>query len=198
MQRYIARLKLVPHETLRWLNSIDSTKLAGRPFTLKENEKSMYRYRQFIKRYLVYSVRTTRFRRDQILQQHHAQWIEVQWTLLEQINDELVRLKLVNIEISSEQLIEEEAELEQRVFRYLIAILQQKIAFSIYVNSLLHFTIVLRINDVLESQIESKHYIASLAGLVWCGYIIMLKKIFHDSFEDSNEVTMNMMEQFKI
>ena len=151
MQRCIARLKLVPHETLRQLNSIDSTKPTRRLFTLKENEKSIYRYRQFIKRCLVYSVRTTRLRYDQILQQHHAQWIEAQQTLLEQINGELIWLRLVSIEISSEQLAEKEAKLEQRVFRYLIAILQQKVAFLVYVNLLLHFTIVLGINDVLES-----------------------------------------------
>ena len=197
MQRCAARLKLVPHETLRWLNSIDPTKPAGRPFTLKKNEKSMYRYRQFIKRCLVYSVRTARLGRDQALQQHHAQWTEAQWTLLEQINGELVRLGPVDIEISSEQLAEEEAELEQRVFRYLIAILQQKVAFSVYVNPLLHFAAVLGINDVLGSWVEPKHYTASLAGLVWCGRMMMLEEVFHDSPEDPNEVTVDMVEQFK-
>ena len=65
MQRCAARLKLVPHETLRWLNSIDPTKPAGRPFTLKENEKSMYRYRQFMKRCLVYCSRTARLGREE-------------------------------------------------------------------------------------------------------------------------------------
>jgi hypothetical protein len=57
IQRCAARLKLVSHETLRWLNSIDPIKPTGRPFTLKENEKSMYRYRQYIKRCLVYCCR---------------------------------------------------------------------------------------------------------------------------------------------
>ena len=67
MQRCAARLKRVPHETLRWLNSIDPMKPAGRPFTLKENEKSMYRYRQFMKRCLVYCSRAVKLGRDEVL-----------------------------------------------------------------------------------------------------------------------------------
>lgn len=45
IERCTRRMKLVPHETLRWLNSVDPSKPAGRPFMLKQHEESMYRYR---------------------------------------------------------------------------------------------------------------------------------------------------------
>jgi hypothetical protein len=56
IERCAARLKLVPHETLCWLNSINPMKPAGAPFKLKEHEDLMYRYQQFFKRMLVYCV----------------------------------------------------------------------------------------------------------------------------------------------
>ena len=83
------------------------------------------------------------------------------------------------------------------MFRYLIAILQQQVVFNVYVNPLLHFAAVLGINDALGSWAEPKHYTASLAGLVWCGRMLMVEHVFQDSPEDPNEVSVDMVEQFK-
>ena len=197
MQRCAARLKLVPHETLRWLNSIDPMKPAGRPFTLKENEKSMYRYRQFMKRCLVYCSRAARLGRSKAQLQHQIQWTDEQWRLLEQINEELTRLGPVRGDLSAEECAEVEAELDQAVFQYCISMLRQQVAFKVFVNPLLHFAAVLGINDVTGGWAEPKHYTASLAGLVWCSRMLMLEDVFQDSPEDPNEVSVDMVEQFK-
>jgi superfamily II DNA or RNA helicase len=201
MRRCAARLKLVPHETLRWLNSIDPMKPAARPFTLKENEKSMYRYRQFMKRCLVYCSRAGRLGRNGARLQHRIEWTDEQWALLEQVNAELTRLGPVKEDIPAEACAELEAELEaeldQVVFRYCISMLRQQVAFKPYVNPLLHFAAVLGINDATGGWAEPKHYTASLAGLVWCSRMLMLEDVFQDSPDDPNDVTVDMVEHFK-
>ena len=65
-----------------------------------------------------------------------------------------------------------------------------------YENSLLFFVAVLGINNTRESYRELKYYIGSLAGLVWCSYILMLEEVFRDSLEDSNEMTIETVEEF--
>ena len=92
MQRCAARLKLVPYESLLWLNSINPMKPAGRPFKLKQNEKSMYRYRQFIKRCLVYGVRVGRLEREASRQSHGIRWTDIQWEWLQRIEAALSQL----------------------------------------------------------------------------------------------------------
>ena len=54
MTRCAARLKLVPHETLRWLNSIELTMLHGKPLQLKDYESSMADYKRCAARYVCY------------------------------------------------------------------------------------------------------------------------------------------------
>jgi hypothetical protein len=82
-------MELVPHETLRWLNSIDSNKPAGAPFTLKERDKSIYKYQQFGKRCLCYCGRMYRLEREEAEKQHGIRFNEVQWEKLEGIMDQL-------------------------------------------------------------------------------------------------------------
>ena len=76
MRQCIARLSLVPHETLLWLNSIDPMKPAGQPFALKQNEKSMGRYRQFMRRCLTYCVRVACLGREVAQQLHGIRWTD--------------------------------------------------------------------------------------------------------------------------
>jgi superfamily II DNA helicase RecQ len=197
MLRCAVRLKLVPHETLRWLNSIDPMKPAARPFTLKENEKSMYRYRQFMKRCLVYCSRAAQVGRNEARLQHQIEWTDEQWRLLEQVNAELTRLGPVRDDIPAEERAEREGELDQGVFRYCMSMLRQQVAFKLYVNPLLHFAAVLGINNPTGGWAEPKHYTASLAGLVWCSRMLMLEDVFQDSPDDPNEVTVDMVEHFK-
>ena len=54
MARCIKRLKLVPRETLRWLNSIGPKTPHGRPVRLKDHERSMEDYKRYYGRYLCY------------------------------------------------------------------------------------------------------------------------------------------------
>ena len=70
IERCSRRMELVPHETLRWLNSIDPNKPAGGPFTQKERDKSIYKYRQFGKRCLCYCGRMYRLGREEAEKQH--------------------------------------------------------------------------------------------------------------------------------
>ena len=63
-----------------------------------------------------------------------------------------------------------------------------------YKNLLLFFAIVLSINDARGSYRESKHYIESLARLVWCGRILILEKVFYDSPKDPNKITIEIVE----
>ena len=136
MQRCAASLKLVPHETLRCLHSIDPMKPVGKPFTLKENEKLMYGYRQFMKRYLVYCSRAARLGQDETQLQNQIRWTDEQWALLEQVNQELTRLESVRGDPSPGETAKEKVELDQAVFRYLMSTLRQQVAFEVFVNPL--------------------------------------------------------------
>lgn len=201
MQRCAARLKLVPRESLLWLNSIDPIKPAGRPFELKQNEKSMYRYRQFIKRCLVYCVRAGRLGREVSRQSHGIRWNDAQWEWLQRIEAALGQFSDVREEDKEEDEEEEEKErqqaLDEAVFAYCIAMLQQRVLVNWYENPLLFFAAVLGINDARGSWSEPKHYTGSLAGLVWCGRMLLLEEAFRDSPEDPNEMTMEMVEGFQ-
>jgi hypothetical protein len=76
-------------------------------------------------------------------------------------------------------------------------LLRQQVTFQVYVNPLLHFCAVLGINNKTGGYSEVKHYTASLAGMTWCGRILMLKHVFQDAPVDLNEVSIDMVEQFK-
>jgi hypothetical protein len=65
------------------------------------------------------------------------------------------------------------------------------------VNPLLYFYVVLGINDVKGTWSEAKHFTASLAGLVWYGRMLMLEDVFQDAPDNPDEVTVDMVEQFK-
>ena len=201
MQRCAARLKLVPHESLLWLNSIDPMKPAGRPFELKQNEKSMYRYRQFVKRCLVYSVRAGRLGREASRQSHGIRWTDRQWEWLQRIEAALGQLGEASEDNEDDDEDEEDPErqraLDEVVFAYCIAMLQQQVLVNWYENPLLFFAAVLGINDARGSWSEPKHYTGSLAGLVWCGRMLLLEEAFRESPEDPNEMTMEMVEGFQ-
>ena len=53
---------------------------------------------------------------------------------------------------------------------------------------------MLGINNARESYREPKHYMGSLARLVWCERMLILKKIFYDSLEDLNKMTIEIVE----
>ena len=91
---------------------------------------------------------------------------------------------------------EKEWTLDEAVFVYCIAMLQQRVLVNWYENPLLFFAAVLGINDARGSYREPKHYTGSLAGLVWCGYMLMLEEAFRDCPEDLNEMTMETVEAF--
>jgi superfamily II DNA helicase RecQ len=201
IKRCSRRMELVPHETLRWLNSIDPNKPAGAPFTLKERDKSMYKYRQFGKRCLCYCGRMYRLGREEAEEQHGIRFNDVQWEKLEGIVDRLDVMADKESEEGEEGEVEEADEqttaLDQAVFEFWVAILKQKVAFKVYVNPLLHFAAVLGINDETGGWTQAKHFTASLAGLVWCGRVLMLEHIFDGQPEDPEEITIDMVEQFK-
>ena len=203
MRQCTARLSLVPHETLLWLNSIDPMKPAGQPFALKQNGKSMGRYRQFMRRCLTYCVRMARLGREVAQQLHGIRWTDAQWTALQQIVVVLDQLGPVLPEDVSEEEEdtseeeEQEQELDKAVFAYCIAMLQQRVLVNWYENPLLFFAAVLGINDARGSYREPKHYTGSLAGLVWCSRMLMLEEAFRDSPEDPNEMTMETVEAFQ-
>ncbi|KEF50778.1 uncharacterized protein A1O9_13170, partial [Exophiala aquamarina CBS 119918] len=202
MQRCAARLKLVPHESLLWLNSIDPMKPAGRPFELKQNEKSMYRYRQFVKRCLIYSVRTGRLGREVSRQSHGIRWTDVQWEWLQRIEAVLGLLGSGRQEDGEDEEDGEEGKewqhaLDEAVFTYCIVMLQQRVLVNWYESPLLFFAAVLGINDARGSWSEPKHYTGSLAGLVWCGRMLLLEEAFRESPEDPNEMTVETVDGFQ-
>jgi len=148
LKRCSGRLKLVPHETLRWLNSIDPTKPAGAPFKMKEHEDSMYRYRQFFKRCLCYGVRTSRLGRNEAAAQHGIQFNDVQWEQIQCINEALSQLRPEHGDMTEEERAESKADLDRAVSKYYVGLLRQKVAFKVFMNPLLYFYAVLGINNV--------------------------------------------------
>ncbi|CAJ2500812.1 Uu.00g036650.m01.CDS01 [Anthostomella pinea] len=79
------RLELVPHETLRWLASIDPGKPAGRPFGVKEHASSMDRYKGYWKRYLCYYLQVWRLGQEEAAAQHGVRFSDAQWDRLEAV-----------------------------------------------------------------------------------------------------------------
>ena len=195
IRRCSERLASVPHETLRWLNSIDPNKPAGDPFRMKEREDSMYRYRQFVKRYLCYCMRMLRLGRKEAEEKHGIRFTDAQWERLLQIRE--------HVEVGSpDEMMDDATEaqekaLDRAVFNFYVQSLKQKVAFRVYVNPLLHFTAVLGINEKSGGWTEAKHFTAALAGLVWCGRLLMLEHIFEGQSDDPEEISVDMVEQFK-
>ncbi|RYP57135.1 hypothetical protein DL771_011510 [Monosporascus sp. 5C6A] len=80
--RCAERLEAVPHETLRWLASIDPNKPAGRPFGTKDHASSMDQYRTYWKRYLCYCVRARQLGRDAAEERYGVRFSDAQWAAL--------------------------------------------------------------------------------------------------------------------
>ena len=66
-----------------------------------------------------------------------------------------------------------------------------------YVNPLLHFAAVLGIDARKRGWKQAKDYTAQLAGLVWCGRLLMLEHIFEDQPDDPEQVEVDMMKWFR-
>jgi hypothetical protein len=137
--------------------------------------------------------------REEAEQQYGIRFNDVQWEKLEGIID---RLEMMVGEEEDEEGEENEgdeqtAALDQAVFEFWVVILKQQVAFKVYVNPLLYFIAVLGINDETGGWAQAKHFTASLAGLVWCGRVLMLEHIFEGQPEDPEKMTINMMERFK-
>lgn len=84
----------------------------------------MYRYRQFMKRCLVYCARAARFGRELAQQRHEVEWTDAQWKLRQDIGEELPQRRPVGADMAEEERAEEETELGQMVFKYCISMLR--------------------------------------------------------------------------
>ncbi|SLM36305.1 recq family helicase [Lasallia pustulata] len=195
IERCSRRLELVPHETLRWLNSVDPNKPAGDPFRVKERTDTTYRYKQWWKRYLCYSVRVFRLGRVEADTKHGVRFDDRQWALLERIEAHVE--EDIDEQVDAEERERKETEMDREVFAYCISSLKQKVAFKVYVNPLLHFAAVLGIDVQRRGWKQPKDYTGQLAGLVWCGRVLMLEHIFEGQPDDPEAISVDMVELFK-
>ncbi|KAI9881870.1 MAG: hypothetical protein M1823_006418 [Watsoniomyces obsoletus] len=78
--------------------------------------------------------------------------------------------------------------LDRAVFDFYIQSWKQKVAFKVA---------VLGINDQIGGWVEAKYYTAKLAGLVWCGRMLMLEHIFEGQSDNPEEMSIAMVEEFK-
>ncbi|CAJ2508478.1 Uu.00g135040.m01.CDS01 [Anthostomella pinea] len=201
--RCTARLELVPHETLQWLASIDPGKPAGRPFGVKEHASSMDQYKGYWKRYLCYCVQTRQLGREEAAAQHGVRFSDAQWDRLEAVAQLLENVaNNVGVVADMEEEDNNEAKkqahaLDRLVFLFCISSLKQKIAFDVYVNPLLHFAAVLGIDRPRQAWKQAKDYTGQLAGIMWCGRLLILEHVFEDQPEDPSEMDIEVAEQFK-
>ncbi|SLM37315.1 Zinc finger, C2H2 [Lasallia pustulata] len=191
MQRCRKRLDLVPHETLRWLNSVDPSKPVGEPFRLKEAASTTYRYELLVKRYLVYCVRVGELGREGADEQHGIRFNDEQWRILteiiEQVENGLNRSETEDRRRDDE---EEEDDDEQQAEEEVAGAEEQDEEESRFDQLVFDFCIH-------SLKQKAKDYTGQLAGLVWCGRLMMLEHIFEDQPEDPEEVEVNMVERFK-
>jgi hypothetical protein len=195
------RLTRVPHETLRWLNGIDPGKAPLMPFQVKSSGKSMLDYRDYVKRYLVYCLRTGRLSCEEARTTHGIEFTSEQRQLLDQVSTaaaevaRAVRLARGEINADDEDHQERCRVLDRAVFEFWIASWRQNVTFRVHVNPLLHFAAVLGIRE-LGGWIEPSSFTSMLAGLMWCGRVAMLEHIFETLPDDPTELTTSHIDHF--
>ncbi|KAK1973412.1 hypothetical protein LZ30DRAFT_755204 [Colletotrichum cereale] len=124
---------------------------------------------------------------------------------------------------SEGQLLEYSLALDRRVYDFCIASLKQKVAVNIFANLLIHFTAVLSILDLRKRAMVSvsaasgdggggqqragpgglgwclaAKFTLRLAGIIWCGRILMLEHFFEAQpiDGDPNEIGLELVEGF--
>ncbi len=187
MGRCAERLDQVPHETLRWLASIDPGKPAGRPFGLKEIASTMERYHLLWKRYLCYCTRAWQLGQAEAEEQLGVVFTEAQWALLDRIGELLEAPAVPG---------DDDEALQRAIFEFCIASLKQKVAGNVFVNPLLHFTAVLGIDGERRSWKRAADYTSQLAGILWCARALLLEHAFEGQAEDACEVSTEATEAF--
>ncbi len=227
MLRCSARLERVPHETRRWLRSIDPVKPHSRPFNLTGNASTRAQYQTYWKRYLCYCVRAGQLGRTEAEVEFGIVFDDMQWQILDRILSHLATMpspsssqqkKHRHLYLTEEKKQNKEEEkkknttteidaiwqryrqrLEKLVFGFCVMSLRQKIAGKIFANPLLHFTAVLGIDGKTGRWREAANYTGRLAGILWCGRILMLEYIFrHIPIEaEVDEIDLDTIERFK-
>ncbi|KAF6517699.1 hypothetical protein HZS61_003260 [Fusarium oxysporum f. sp. conglutinans] len=91
VERCCWRLDSVPTETLQWLASISSTTPSGQPFGRKGKEASMIKYKSVGHRYLGFCWKAYHIGRKEALERWAVRFTDEQWSLLQDIADELER-----------------------------------------------------------------------------------------------------------
>ncbi|KAL9565573.1 hypothetical protein ACKAV7_009755 [Fusarium commune] len=91
VERCCWRLDSVPTETLQWLASISSTTPSGQPFGCKGKEASMIKYKSVGHRYLGFCWKAYHIGRKEALERWAVRFTDEQWSLLQDIADELER-----------------------------------------------------------------------------------------------------------
>ncbi|KAK6706733.1 hypothetical protein SNK04_007752 [Fusarium graminearum] len=89
VERCCWRLDSVPTETLQWLASISPTAASGQPFGRKGKEASMIKYKSVGHRYLGFCWKAYRIGRKEALERWAVRFTDEQWSLLQDIADEL-------------------------------------------------------------------------------------------------------------
>ncbi|OAQ58078.2 hypothetical protein VFPPC_11392 [Pochonia chlamydosporia 170] len=82
MARCTSRLRLVPRETLRWLNSIEPTTPHGKPVQLKDHESSMDDYKRYAARYLCYCFGAWQMGQEAANTELGVRFTDLQWDRL--------------------------------------------------------------------------------------------------------------------
>ncbi|KAK7947162.1 uncharacterized protein PG986_011483 [Apiospora aurea] len=197
--RSLERVAWVPHETLRWLESIDPSKPAGRPFRAKEHADTMTRYRGYWQRYLCYCVRAHGLGRQEAEAQRGVRFADRQWDALADVVDALEEEEEKEEEDDAADGEGRDARglLGRAVFQFCVYSLQQKLGGRIFESPLLHFAAVLGIDVERRAWRAAKNYTNQLAGLLWCGRVLLLEAAFEGQPDDAEAVDVDAVEHFK-
>ncbi|EXM16384.1 hypothetical protein FOTG_15316 [Fusarium oxysporum f. sp. vasinfectum 25433] len=101
VERCCWRLDSVPTETLQWLASISSTTPSGQPFGRKGKEASMIKYKSVGHRYLGFCWKAYHIGCKEALERWAVRFTDEQWSLLQDIADELESSADLNSSIKS-------------------------------------------------------------------------------------------------
>lgn len=185
------------------------------PFGLKQEASTMKRYGEYGQRYLCYCARMWSLGRDAAMSEHGARFSDKQWAAL----DGMVRQLDIAVqeeedddgnaagvkEPAGEGGGDRRTALDEAVFCFLVRSIKQKLGQQRYRNPLLHFTAVLANDSSGEKYIPSHSFTRFLAGLLWCGRLVMLEHFFegvpyeagYDSDAEGEDVVFAAIQRFE-
>ncbi|KAK4205879.1 hypothetical protein QBC37DRAFT_463941 [Rhypophila decipiens] len=195
VERCCWRLDSVPTETLQWLASISSTTPSGQPFSRKGKEASMMKYKSVGHRYLGFCWKAYGIGRQEALERWAVRFTDEQWSLLQDIADELERDRVPSSHDSGfssgrerqafekdedEYPDDDDSDKDERVNEGMTSSLDGALDRAVF-----HFLVA----SIKTHVGGNPHlYTGMLAGILWWARLFFFEAVFENELLDQDEV----------